>query len=131
MINLAWPPGLAILLHYSGGLGFHHSMLVILLPALVIGAATCHFAVRIVIEDGIIAVAYPFRLFRKTCLLLVSEVQQVRVRPGFPRTCRFYLANRTCVQLPFYGLSATAIAAIAAKLNKTSEECPDPTSQGC
>lgn len=117
-LNLVWPGVQAVLLwrHRLPDAGAGGAVLVVV-PMVLIAFATLHFAVRVVIQNGIVAVSYPFRLRKKTCLFLVSEIHRLLVPPGVINALHFFLDEHTCIRLPCCGLSAAAVAYLKAEIS--------------
>jgi len=126
-LNLLWP-GLQAALwlcRCQTTLFAGHAVLLGIIPMAVVGLATLHFVVRVVVQHGIVAVTHPFRLRRKTWLIVATEIHRLHVPTGlFPRI-HCYLDEHTRVELPCWGLSAADIAALKAKVGaRCSERVP-------
>jgi hypothetical protein len=117
LLNLWWP-GLqaALLLCHPKAFDRLGSAWVLWLPMVPMAVVTLHFAIRISITDGIVAISYPFRLPRRTYLLLAAEVQAVEVHRGTPHALLFHMAAHLRVRLPFCGLGPAAIRGLKKEL---------------
>ncbi|MBJ6107688.1 hypothetical protein JAO73_01600 [Hymenobacter sp. BT523] len=94
------------------------------LSAVAVAGLTLRFAVRISVSNGLVAICYPYRLPRKTYLLLAEEIRSWRVERGVPTALLFYLDERRCIRLPCCGLPPAALARLKNQLAGNVKICP-------
>ncbi|HEX8656616.1 MAG TPA: hypothetical protein VF690_03745 [Hymenobacter sp.] len=121
-LNLLWPALLAT------GLGYGEwpvgsgpcRLLVGFVPGGLVAWASAHYVVRVVVQDGLVAISYPFRLRRRTWVVLTAEMRAFRVRPGVLRTFCIYLDAHNCISLPFWGLSPASLSLLQTALDRSN-----------
>jgi hypothetical protein len=92
----------------------------LLVPTAAIGISCLHYFVRVSIQNGLLIIAYPFRVRRTTCLFLTSEIQAVIIRQGFLNTLHVQLDEQHWVQLPCAALGMRNVELIKTCLSHVS-----------
>ncbi|MBD2723646.1 hypothetical protein [Hymenobacter armeniacus] len=101
------------------------------LSIVTVAGLTLRLAVRISVSNGLLAICYPYRLPRKTFLLLAEEIRSWQVERGVPTALLFYVDERR-IRLPCCGLPPAALAHLKTQLEGNAKICPAvcPASSG-